>query len=69
MYRMFIDKRKLYLQCAKQKIGIKELVAKAGLTYQVIVAINKGFSSNSKTVGSLAEALNVSPEALLKDEV
>lgn len=66
---MFIDKGKLYLLCARKKVGVKELVAKAGLTYQVIVAINKGLRSTPKTVGLLAEALNVSPEELLKDEV
>lgn len=64
---MYIDEKKLYLMCAKRKMTVKELTNKAGITFQVITAIKKGWRSTTKTVGKIAEALDCDPAEILKE--
>ena len=66
---MYIDEKKLYLMCAKRQMTVKELIRKAGVTYQILTAVKKGWRSTTKTVGKLAAALECEPQELLKDEV
>lgn len=64
---MFIDERKLYLMCARRQMTVKELIKKAGLTYQALIAAKKGLKSTTKTIGKLAAALECEPEEILKE--
>ncbi len=66
---MRIDEKKLYLMCARRQMTVKELIIKAGVTYQFLTAVKKGWRSTTKTVGKVAAALECDPEELLKDEV
>lgn len=64
---MYIDERKLYLMCARRQMTVKELIKKAGLTYQALIAVKKGWKSTVKTIGKLAAALECEPEEILKE--
>ncbi len=66
---MYIDEKKLYRLTAKRQMTMTELVKKAGISFQILGSIKKGWRSTTKTVGRLAEALGVEPEEILKEEV
>ena len=66
---MRIDEKKLYLMCARRQMTVKELIKKAGVTYQFLTAVKRGWRSTTKTVGKVAAALECDPEELLKEEV
>ena len=66
---MYIDEKKLYLMCARRQMTIKELIKKAGVTYQFLASVKKGWRSTTKTIGKIAAALECDPAELLKDEV
>ena len=63
---MIIDKVKFFIQCAKRKKNMTDVIADAGLSTMVIKNINAGKSSKAATVGKLAEVLQCQPEELLK---
>jgi len=65
---MRIDEKKLYLMCARRQMTVKELIKKAGITYQFLTAVKRGWRSTTKTVGKVAAALECDPEELLKEE-
>lgn len=65
---MYIDVKKLYRLTAKKQMTMTELVKKAGISFQILGSIKRGWRSTTKTVGRLAAALGVEPEEILKDE-
>lgn len=65
---MYIDERRLYLLCARRQITIKELFAKAGVSYQTLVTIKKGWRSTTKTIGKISAALQCDPTEILREE-
>ena len=66
---MFVDERKLYEKVAEKQMTVRELVEKAGVTYQTIASIKRGWRSTTRTVGKLAAALGCKPADILKEEV
>lgn len=65
-----MDVKMLKILIAKRQLTITELAKKAGLSADLICKVLAGKRKpNLSTIGKIAEALNVSPEELLKDEV
>lgn len=64
---MFVDERKLMEKAAERQMTVKELVEKAGVTYQAISSIKRGWRSTTRTVGKLAAALDCKPADILKE--
>lgn len=48
--------------------SFKQLANASGVSAQTISRLNKGFPATLSTVGALASALNVSPEAIIVPE-
>ena len=65
---MFLNKEKFDVALAVKKLTLDELSQKAGITKQTICRIRRGDSLIPKTVGKLAEALEVDVEFLVKGE-
>lgn len=65
---MFVDKTKLYCMAAKRQMTMTEVVKKAGVTFQTLSSINKGWRSTTKTIGKLCSVLHCEPADIIKDE-
>lgn len=66
---MFVDKRKLYIMAAKRQMTITEVLQRAGITFQVLASVSRGWRSTTRTVGKLCRALDCEPADILRDEV
>ena len=64
---MFIDERKLYFMAARRQMTITQLVQRAGITFQTLGSIKKGWRSTTKTIGKLCMALGCNPEDIVRD--
>ena len=65
---MIVDKRKLYCMAARRGMGVTEMVQKAGISFQTLSSIKKGWRSTTKTISKLCDALQCDPADLVKDE-
>lgn len=64
---MYIDKNKVNLEMARQKITYKELANRMGIHETVPYHLLKaGRDLSPKTVGKIATALNVDPVEIVK---
>ena len=64
---MKIDIKKIYVFCAKKGITQRQFLQCISAGSDFITRVKNGCSVNSKTLGKVAAALDVSPEELLKD--
>ena len=62
---MALDATKLKVAIAKQKMTIRELADKADLPPTTVSRILRGGNPNLRTLGKLAEALNVPTEDMV----
>lgn len=64
-----IDIRKLLVVCAKQCIGTSEVPKLAKISTVTMQRISNNKPVRAKTVGKIANALGVTPEEILKEEM
>ena len=65
---MRIDKNKIALEMARQKINQSDLANRSGLTRQAISTILCRGTCTTINAGRLAEGLGVDPEKITKEE-
>lgn len=66
---MKINQGQLMLELARQRLSVKELCKKAGVSYPALARINAGKQEpRPSTVGKLAHALGVPVEQLIEQE-
>ena len=66
---MIVDSAVLRCEMVRQKIGVNALGRKAGIQARSVSRLSRAdCKSTAPTIGKLADALNLPPEALIKAE-
>ena len=64
---MFIDEHKLYCMAARREMTITQLVQIAGISFQTLGSIRKGWRSTTRTIGKICKALQCDPADIVRD--